>query len=313
MTAETPSVPPWGPGAILNQGGGYAFNGSQTAVDGTFVFDFTDLLSTSGSALHYYLGMSDNLASDAASLTAFKIKDLVSHTEAMYSGPDLILDNAQDYVYVTHTYSGETANHAPVLSGTQVSMPAGPLGTRFAFLAFYTDEDGDAPSAKDVVIDDVTYALTLISGTPELGLYSDETDALAVGTHNYRYHFEDGRGGVANAPAGGTFSGPIVTLQHNVGQPTTPTGETAIAIAGTVYSFSTGGSTCSADDDVEYQFDWGDGATSGWLSRADECPARLVQWGILCDKGPSPLRSRQRGSIPAVGPDHCHGSLRDSF
>ena len=72
---------------------------------------------------------------------------------------------------------------------------------------------------------------------------------------------------MADAPVGGTYSGPIVTLQHFVTQPTTPTGETS-AIPGVSYSYSTGGSSCHPEvsDGVEYQFDWGDGTTSGWLS-----------------------------------------------
>ena len=96
----------WEPGAVFFHGGAFAFDGSETAVSGTFVFDFTDLLSTSGIALHYYLGMSDDTGGNSATLTAFKVKDLVSRTETEYSGPGLILDNAQDYIYVARLFRG---------------------------------------------------------------------------------------------------------------------------------------------------------------------------------------------------------------
>ncbi len=293
LTASTPTTT-WIPGAISGQGGAYAFDGSTTAVDGTFVFDFTDLLSTSGGELHYYLGMSDSAIGDAASLTAFKIKDLVNNTETEYSGPDLALDDQSGHVYVTYTYVGPTANHAPVLSNPQVSPIAGPMGTSFAFTVGYDDQDGDAPTVKNVVIDDTAYPMSLSSGVAAAGYYAYVTSSLSVGPHNYRFYFEDGHGEKARAPVAGTYSGPAVSLLHFVTQPTLLLGEVT-AVAGTSYLYETGGSICSESDEVLYRFDWGDGVISDWLSFGQVGAAHV--WS---HSGPFAVKAQARCAVDPV-------------
>jgi len=49
ITAGTPAQT-WTAGALNHQGGGYAFDGSTTAINGTFVFDFSDLVATGQNA-----------------------------------------------------------------------------------------------------------------------------------------------------------------------------------------------------------------------------------------------------------------------
>ncbi len=46
--------------------------------------------------------------------------------------------------------------------------------------------------------------------------------------------------------------------------PTTPSGTTS-GSTGTSYTYSTGGASSNLGHTVQYQFDWGDGNTSGWL------------------------------------------------
>ena len=54
------------------------------------------------------------------------------------------------------------------------------------------------------------------------------------------------------------------TITEAVSQPSTPSGPGAVA-TGASATYSTGGSTSSFGNPVQYQFDWGDGSNSGWL------------------------------------------------
>jgi hypothetical protein len=55
-----------------------------------------------------------------------------------------------------------------------------------------------------------------------------------------------------------------VVLPETVSTPSTPSGPTSGAVL-TPYTFSTGASSSSYGDSVQYLFDWGDGTNSGWL------------------------------------------------
>jgi hypothetical protein len=59
-------------------------------------------------------------------------------------------------------------------------------------------------------------------------------------------------------------SGLVVVIEF-VSIPTTPSGPTSGTID-EIYPFITGGSSSDSGDPVQYQFDWGDGTYSGWLS-----------------------------------------------
>jgi hypothetical protein len=56
-----------------------------------------------------------------------------------------------------------------------------------------------------------------------------------------------------------------ITAQESVSAPSTPSGPTN-GTAGTVYSYSTGGSTDNLGNPVQYLFNWGDGTNSSWLT-----------------------------------------------
>jgi len=58
---------------------------------------------------------------------------------------------------------------------------------------------------------------------------------------------------------------PPDTETETVSQPTTLSGSTS-GTPGTSYTYTTGGSTSSEGDYVQYSFDWGDGTNSGWLA-----------------------------------------------
>lgn len=112
----------WYPGAISYQGGSYAFDGSTTAVDGTFILDLTDILTSSGSTQRFYLGMSDNGIGDTATLSAFKIIDLTTdpQAEAVSTLVPQYADGGQKvYAYVDYAWGG--VNPVPHLTSLSPS------------------------------------------------------------------------------------------------------------------------------------------------------------------------------------------------
>jgi hypothetical protein len=66
----------WIPGAIIFQGGEYAFDGTTTPTDGTFILDFTDLINAHGiDGNAFYLNVEDNTAEDAVTVKDFRVID----------------------------------------------------------------------------------------------------------------------------------------------------------------------------------------------------------------------------------------------
>jgi Cys-rich repeat protein/parallel beta-helix repeat protein len=62
-----------------------------------------------------------------------------------------------------------------------------------------------------------------------------------------------------------TFSITQAPIPETVSTPNAPSGPSN-GVAGISYSFSTGGSTSNYGHSIQYQFNWGDGTFSGWLS-----------------------------------------------
>lgn len=101
-------------------------------------------------------------------------------------------------------------NHFPQLSGGIVNPGAGEPSTNFNYDVNYYDPDGDAPTVKDVYIDDVAHTMTLQSGSDSNGTYRYGPTTLGVGPHTYYFYFEDGIGGTARLPSAGSYTGPTV-------------------------------------------------------------------------------------------------------
>ncbi|MBP7705769.1 MAG: C1 family peptidase [Candidatus Aminicenantes bacterium] len=208
-SATTPSTT-WPPTALWGQGGAFAFDGSATAVDGTFVLDFTDILTAGAGARRYHLGMRDGTAGDPATLKAFKIVDLTTDpaTEvASAQVPKTADGGEQVYAWVDYTYAGPDYNHPPELLYARVSPSSGTPSDTYMFSVQFTDEDGDAPAVRNVYVDGTPHATTYSASD---GRYRWSTSALAAGEHSYFFQFEDGQGGSARAPLAGVLSGPMV-------------------------------------------------------------------------------------------------------
>jgi len=59
------------PGALQEQGGVFAFNGTATAIDGVFVFDLTDLMQAGTN--RYFVGVSDSASGNAVTLDNLRL------------------------------------------------------------------------------------------------------------------------------------------------------------------------------------------------------------------------------------------------
>ncbi len=107
---------------LYQQGGNYAFDGTTTACDGTFVFDFTDI-AVSGEAQRYYLALEDQLAGDPGLVSYFKLIDTTTEpeTEILCTMTPVSFDNGYAYPYVDYAYTGPDYNHPPVLTYGYVS------------------------------------------------------------------------------------------------------------------------------------------------------------------------------------------------
>ncbi len=178
----------WYPSYALSYAGGpYAFNGTTTAVDGTFVFDFTDIVPANSGTYHFYLGMQDSTSGDPAFLKSFKLVNVANGgTEAYSSNASTSADAAQ--VYASVSYDLDTGNAAPVavISALPVSGYA-PLDVAFDGANSY-DLDGSL----------VSYGWDFGDGVTAQGVSVRHT-YVNPGTYTARLSVTDDVGGSASA------------------------------------------------------------------------------------------------------------------
>ncbi|MCP3141841.1 Calx-beta domain-containing protein [Pyxidicoccus xibeiensis] len=176
----------WSLTAIGYTGGPRAFNGStQTAVDATFVLDFTDLLPAVLAEKRFLVRMTDTVVGDPAVLRSFRIVDVAKGDLAIASlDAPLTVDGATGHAHVDYTL----VNRPPVITSATPAgrVKLGPAGSvQLAVLA--TDAEGQP----------LSYAWS-VDGAPVGGNASSFTYAPAVvGTHSVRVAVSDGVGGVA--------------------------------------------------------------------------------------------------------------------
>ncbi|MBZ4422496.1 Calx-beta domain-containing protein [Myxococcus sp. RHSTA-1-4] len=176
----------WSPTTIAYTGGPRAFNGStQTAVDATFVFDFTDLLPTTLAEKRFLLRMTDSTVGDPAVLKSFRILDVANGDQAVASlDAPLNVDATTGYAHVDYTL----VNRPPVITSATPAgrVKLGPAGS-VALSVLAEDADGHP----------LTYAWS-VDGVPVRDNASSFTYAPAVvGTHSVRVAVSDGVGGVS--------------------------------------------------------------------------------------------------------------------
>jgi PKD repeat protein len=141
---STPSQT-WVPDMIYSDGGAYAFDGTTTACDGTFVFDFTDIVPAGGDLQRYFLGMMDTASGSPVTLKDYRLIDVsAGDSETICPSTPLSGDDQQLYASVEH--SAGSTNTVPVAQAqaTPVSGSA-PLQVSFDASGSY-DPDGTISS-----------------------------------------------------------------------------------------------------------------------------------------------------------------------
>lgn len=153
----------WIPNAIYYEGGAYVFDGSTVAVDGTFVFDFTDIAPAVSGIKRFYLGVYDSTALDPAQVKDFRLIDLAKTGEVISIDVPKTIDAGQAYCAIDYSY--DSGNVAPIAVIT-VSTTSGiaPLAVSFDASASY-DPDGSISAYQWDFGDGVTASGVVVSHT----------------------------------------------------------------------------------------------------------------------------------------------------
>jgi PKD repeat protein/C1A family cysteine protease len=144
VTASTPSQI-WTPQMIYADGGAYAFNGTATACDGTFMFDFSDIAPSGGDPMRYYLGVYDTVTGESVTIKDFRMLDTTNgDIEVICSPMPVTGDNRQLYPFVEYGFNDGNIPPVATAKATAVSGMA-PLAVSFSAAGSY-DPDGTIAS-----------------------------------------------------------------------------------------------------------------------------------------------------------------------
>ena len=235
-TVTTPTTT-WTSKAVYNTGGNWAFDGTSAAVDGTFVFDFSDLAKSASGTNRWFVGISDSTAGDITTIKSFKLYqgDVLVATA---SGLPKTVDAGQVYIWVD--YAINTLNQPPiaVISASPTSGPA-PLTVSF---------DGSTSTDTDGAIS--TYSWNFGDNSIGSGMTASHTYTSA-GQYTATLTVTDDKGSTGSSSV-------VVSV---INQP--PTAQiTATPTSGNAPLMVKFDGTASKDNDgtiVAYSWDFGDG------------------------------------------------------
>ncbi len=124
-TSSTPTAYA-GTGAFISQGGPYAFDGTTTAVDASFVLDLSDVVPSTPASMNYYLGLSDSVTGNPLTLKSAKLVNLGLNQEVLASTTlPLSADGASKYVAIPYSYSDGNTPPVAQISATAQSLNGG--------------------------------------------------------------------------------------------------------------------------------------------------------------------------------------------
>ena len=234
----------WYPQMIAFDGGAYAFDGTTTPIDGTFVFDFTDL-AAAGNGQRWHLGLYDNASGSPVDLYSYTLID-VANGELPVDSIDVPLTNDAGQLYTAIDYDPNSTNQAPTanVSATPVSGTA-PLTVSF---------DGSGSSDADGTI--ASYNWNFGDGNMGTGINAAHTYTQA-GQFTAILTVTD------DAGASDTVS-ILISVDEEAANETPTAHASATSVSGTAplsVSFSSSGSNDADGTIVSYQWNFGDGAS----------------------------------------------------
>lgn len=173
----------YSPFALMNKGGSFAFNGTTSAIDGTFVFDVSDLplSSTAQDTLSLILG--DTTSGSPSTLKSFVLLDQVNSTQSSATLLGAVAADASTAtVSLVHDPYG--SNTAPVAAfTTNTASGNAPLAVNFDANSSY-DPDGTI----------LNYQWSFGDGTSATGAYVGHS--YASGTYTATLTVTDNDGAV---------------------------------------------------------------------------------------------------------------------
>ncbi len=202
-TSTTTPTTYFQPGALQDQGGAFAFDGTTTAGSGTFVFDLSDLAASG--ARRYYLEVSDTASGDAAGVSDFRLTDATGLMLAVATtGLPGTADNSTTRAFVDYGLN------APVI--TSATSTNGTVGRAFSFTVVAAGATSFGATGLPAGLG-ITAGSGVIAGTPtQAGTFAVALTATsATGTGNGGLTITINAGGLVSAPgitspttAGGT-------------------------------------------------------------------------------------------------------------
>ena len=160
-TSTTTPTYSWNSKAVYYSGGNYAFNGTTTACNGTFVFDFTDLTRYASGTNRWYVGIKDSTGSDITTISSFKLyqgNTLVGTA----SGLPRTADAAQAFTWIDYAINSynqlplavittdRTAGYAPLTVKFNGANSGSPVGNT---LSGFSWNFGDGSTASGMSVD----------------------------------------------------------------------------------------------------------------------------------------------------------------
>jgi len=100
---------------LENKGGNFAFDGTTTARDATFYFDFTDLLPAEPEMLNYYFIANDNSTGNPLTIKNFSlINEYTEGVELVSNETPVSVDNEEQHINIAYEFS--STNQSPIAS-----------------------------------------------------------------------------------------------------------------------------------------------------------------------------------------------------
>lgn len=198
-SSGTAATSTYSPFALMNKGGAYAFNGTTTAIDGTFIMDVSDLPFTSTGDNKLYLTLTDSTSGNAGTISSLELLDVATGAQ---NATNLISPQVADYssTTVSVVHNTTTANIPPTANfTTSVSSGTAPL-------AVSMDASGSADSDGTIT----GYTWNFGDGSSSTGVFTSKTYSSA-GTYTTTLTVRDDDGSTNSTTRSVTVTAPAST------------------------------------------------------------------------------------------------------